>query len=663
MQHTHEGYLYVCMPRGVEDQVEGGLKRLQALESPNATTADVACGLEDRSSPTKERSLQPKSCNPEPSQGGDSRSGSCTDGQKQTGKEIQLPPASAAQAEPGTAALQARTTAARSARRAALPDTLLPGHATPLGQHQQPRAAGPSRGCLSISGLSGLRVQLGSPCSAPAQSPYQQLTIPRLKAASASQAGQTTPALGNRAMSEVATATAERPPGLQHGWRSTPAEVRMQPGPKALAGTMISPAHSAAALCTPATLTIPQLKATPGSHLGRSPLAFPSAATWAETPLLKCNPTAGHNGRHAGHGTFLSHSGKSQSFAGNIASTPAQGPTAAGDAGTCQHSTARPSPQNAARQAFGSPLCIEATPQQSNAIHRGHVAAAPAASADSTAMEAATGAPTVSKQQPAPALGDRGTQDTPALQQPCDAAHHSSIEGPGKNAVLASSLPKEGRKSARSSTTQQENSAAELGQRPVAPMDGRQPLTAMCAGAMNQSDGNRVGRKTTKKKQETGSAAAPGSQSLSTVVTTGDADSSASRHRQPGRPVARPMAIAAAEVGANKSKCGRARKAGCMKPATGSLCLSSGGESHSSGNFGLSITPLGIICMPYCRIESYAHASAESCSGVMGFRTRTPRLPDETPEQTCGRARRGLAAPRSVLLACRERLVRPDELD
>ena len=79
-------------------------------------------------------------------------------------------------------------------------------------------------------------------------------------------------------------------------------------------------------------------------------------------------------------------------------------------------------------------------------------------------MEAAAGAPTASRQQPAPALGDRGAQDTPALQQPCDEAPQSSIEGPDKNAVLASSLPKEGRKSARSSTTQQENSAAELGQ-------------------------------------------------------------------------------------------------------------------------------------------------------------------------------------------------------
>ena len=579
------------------DQVEGGSKVLQALESPNATTADVACGPEDRSSPAKERSLQPKSCNPEPSQGGDSRSGSCTDGRKQIRKENQLPPASAAQAEPGTAALQARTTAARSARRTALPDTPLPGHATPLGQHQQPRAAGHTQSRLSISGLSGLRVQLGSPCSAPAQSPYQQLTIPRLKAASASQAGQTTPALANRALSEVATTTAERPPGLQHGWKSTPAEVRMQPKPKALAGTMISPAHSAAALRTPATLTIPQLKATPGGQLGRSPLAFPGLSpAAAQTPLLKCKPAVGQNGRHAGHGTFLDHSGKSQSFAGGIASTPAQGPTAAGVAGAHQHSAANPSAQSAARRAFGSPLCIEETPQQSNAIHRGHVAAAPAASADFTAMEAATGAPTVSKQQPAPALGDQGTQDTPALQQPCDESPQSSIEGPNKNAVLASSLPKKGRKSARSSTTQQENSAAELGQQPVVPMDGRQPLTAMCAGAMNQSDSKRVGWKTTKKKQETGSAAAPGSQSLSTVVTTGDADSSASRHRQPGRPVACPRAIATAEVGANKSKCGRARKAGCMKPVTGSLCLSSGGESHSSGNFGLSITLLGITC-------------------------------------------------------------------
>ena len=351
---------------------------VQALESPHATTADVACGLEDRSFPTKERSLQPNSCKPEPYQGDDSHSGSPVSGPKKVTKENQPPPASAAKAGPGTFSMQGRSIAARSAAQTVLSDTPLPGRATPLGQHQQLGAAGPSRRHLSISGLSGLRVQLGSPCSAPAQSPYQQLTIPRLKAASASQAGQTTPALANRATSEVATATAEQPPGLQHGWKGTPAGVRMQAGPKAVAGTMLSAAHSAAALRTPATLTIPRLKATPGGQLGRSPLAFPGLSpAAAQTPLLKCSPTAGQNGGHAGHGTFLDHSGESESFAGGIASTPAQGPTAAGVAGAHQHSAANPSVQSAARRAFGSPLCMEATPQQSNAIHRGHVAAAP----------------------------------------------------------------------------------------------------------------------------------------------------------------------------------------------------------------------------------------------------------------------------------------------
>ena len=627
------------------DQVEGGLKISQALESLNATTADVACGPEVRSSPTKERSLQPKSCNPEPSQGGDSHSGTCKDGRKQIGKENQLPPASAAEAEPGTAALQARTTAARSARWTALPDTPLPGHATPLGQHQQPRAAGPSRGRLSISGLSGLRVQLGSPCSAPAQSPYQQLTIPRLKAASASQAGQTTPARANRAVSEVATATAERPSGLRHGWKSSPAEVRMQPKPKVPAGTMISPAHSAAALHTPATLTIPQLKATPGGQLGRSPLAFPGLSpAAAQTPLLKCNPTAGQNGRHAGHGTFLDHSGRSESFAAGIASTPAQGPTAAGVAGAHQHSAAKPSAQSAARRAFGSPLCIEATPQQSNAILRGHVVAAPAADANTTASVAAIAAPNASREQEAPALANWGIKDTPALQQACEAAHQSSTVGPRKNAATASKVSKKVRTSVRSSALQQENSAAELGQQPAAPVEGRQPLVAMRAGALNQEDSEKGGRRTRNKERQTGSAAAPGSQSLSIIVIAGDADSSASRHRQPVRPIACQMAVATAEVGTNRSKRRGPRKAGSMKPATGSLCLSSGVGSHPCGNSGLSNTLLGIIGMPNSKMRvvhmpvlKYARAPWDVRHGHQSC-----CRPDEAPEQTCGCARRGI---------------------
>ena len=576
--------------------------------------------------PTKERSLQLKSCKPEPSQRCDSHSGSPAIGPQNIGKENQLPPASAAEAEPGTTAVQARSAAACSAVQTALSDTPLPGEMKPLGQHRQPRAAGPSRGHLSISGLSGLRAQVGSPCSASAESPYQQLTIPRLKAASASTAGQRTPALVGRAMSKEAAATAERPPGLQHGWKSAPAGVLTQAGPKALAGIMLSPAHSAAALRTPTTLTIPQLKATPGGQLGRSPLAFPGLSpAAAQTPLLKHDPGAGQNGGHAGHDRSLNHSRKPHSFGAGVASTPVQGPAAVGDASTRQHSPANPSAQGVARKAFGSPLCIEETPQQSSAIHRRHVIAAPAATANTTASVAATAAPSAGKVQTAPNLAIWGTQDIPALRQPC-AAHQRSSKGPRKEAVLASRAPKKGRKGAGSSAAQQENSTAELGQPPVAPMEGRQPLTATCAGALNRKDSKGGGQKTSKKAQHTGSAAAPGSQSLSTVVTAGDADSSASRHRQHGRPVARPMAAATAEIGTNKSKHTRPRKAGSMKPVTGSLCLSSGGESHPLGNSDLSHILLGIILLPYCEIESHAHASSGVCSGVMGCQTRLLRL-------------------------------------
>ena len=592
---------------------------VQALESTHAITADVACGSKDRASRTIETSLQPRSCKPEPSQGSDSHSGRPANSPENIGKKYQLPLASATQVEPGTTAVQARSTAACSATQTALSDTPLPGHATPLGQHQEPRAAGPSRGHLSISGLSGLRVQLGSPCPAPAQSPYQQLTLPRSKAASASQAGQLTPALASRMMSKAATATAEQPPGLQHGWKSAPAGVLTQAGPKALAGTMLSPAHSAAALRTPATLTIPQLKATPGGLLGRSPLAFPGVSpAAAQTPLLKHDPSAGQNGGHAGHDRILDHSRKPHSFAAGVASTSVQGPTAVGDASTCQHIPANPSAQGVARKAFGSPLCIQETPQQSSAIHRRHVIAAPAATANTTASVAATTAPSAGKLQTAPTLAIWGTQDIPALRQPC-AAHQRSSKGPRKEAVLASRAPKKGRKSARSSAAPQENSIAELGQQPVAPIEGRQALTAPCAGALNQKVSKGGGQKTTKKDRHTGSAAAPGSQSLSTVVTAGDADSSASRHRQHGRPVARPMATATAELGTNKSKHTRPRRAGSIKPITGSLCLSSGDESHPSGNFGPSITLLGIIGIPYSRIESHAHANATVCSGAIGL--------------------------------------------
>ena len=619
---------YAC--RGIlrhRDQVECGLKIVQALDSPHATTADVACGSEDRISPTKEKSLQPEPCKLEPSPGGNSHSGSPANGPNKLGKENQLPPVSAAQAEPGTAAVQASSTAAPSAAQTALSDTPLPGHTTPLGQHQQPRAAGPSWGHLSISGLSGLRVQLGSPCSACAQSPYQQLTIPRLKAASASQAGQSTPALAGRVMSEVATATAEQPPGLQHGWKSTPAGVLIQPGPKALAGTMLSPAHSAAALRTAATLTIPQLKATPGGHLGRSPLAFPGLSpAAAQTPLLRHDPTAGQNGGHAGRDGILDYSRKPHSFAASDARTPAQGPRAAGNASTRQHSAAKPSAQSAARRAFGSPLCIEETAQRSTAFHRWHVVAVPAASAKTTTTEAATEAPNAEREQKAPAPAIWGTHDTPAQQQPCDAAHQSSTGGSHMNAVLADRVPKKGRKSARSSALQQENSAADLGQQPAAPVEGRQPLTAMCAAALNQEDSIENGRKARNKERQTGSAAAPGGQSRSTVVTAGHADSSASCHRQPGRPTACLMAIATAEVCTGKSKRTRLRKAGSMKPVTGSLCLSSGGESHLSGNSDMSPTPLGIINMPHFKIWSHAHATSQVCSGGMGCQTRTLRL-------------------------------------
>ena len=566
---------------------------MQVLESPHAIIADVPCGPEDKSFLTQERSLQPKSSKPVPLRGSSSHPDSPASGPKKCREENCLPPASAASAEPGTAVVQAHSAAAGSAMQCTLPNTPLPECPMPLGQHQKPSAAGPFQGRLSNPELSGLKVQLRSPCSAPAQSPCQQLTTPRLKAASASKAGQTTPTLAGRVMSKEETPTAEQPPSLQYKRNSPSACVRMQPDPKAIAGTTLSPAHSAAASRTPGTLMIPQLKATPGGRLGGSTLAFlglsPAAA---QTPLLKRDPGAGQTDVDAGHDKSLDNTWRPDSLAANTAgTTPAQVATAAGDAGTCQLSATTPSAQSAARQAFGSPLCIEETPQQSNTFHWQHAATAPAAGRNNTASVAATAAPSASTQQTAPALASSGIKDTPALPQPSDAAHQSSTEGSCKEAVPASQVSRRARKSAKSRTAQQENSAAELGQQPITPMEGRQPLTAMCSGAMNQGNSKEGSRKTKKKERQTGSAAAAGSQSLSTaVIAPGNAVSSESRLRQPVRPAACPMAIARADVGTKKGGRRRPRKAGPVKPFTGVICLSSGGEIHPHRSVGLLYT-------------------------------------------------------------------------
>ena len=211
------------------------------------------------------------------------------------------------------------------------------------------------------------------------------------------------------------------------------------------------------------------------------------------------------------------------------------------------------------------------------------------------ATEAAAGAPSASKEQTAPALADWGIEATPALQQPCDAAHQSSTEEPRKKAVPPRKVSKKGRKRARSSAAQQENSAAELAQQPVAPLEGRQPLAAMRAQALNLDDSIKRDGKPRKKDRQTGSAAAHGTQRLSDVLTEGNADSSASRHRQPGGPAACPMATARAGVSIDASGHTRPRKAGPAKPVSGILCLSSGGGIHLSCN-SHSITHTHTLC-------------------------------------------------------------------